>query len=130
MTSVIINRMDSGKNMNNKIALMITASVGFLTMQTSSNLVLLNSIKDAYLNVLGSDLQISSENLNSTIKSLNEVPMADYLDKLVIEDDPLVLGYTFYTEHIANICKECDEESHLTDLSEFSDSEVKIYALG
>ena len=113
--------MESGKNMNNKIALMITASVGFLIMQTSSYLIFLELMKDIYLNFLGSDLRISADILNSSISCLNEVPMADYLDQLMVEDDPLVLGYSFYTHYIDHICKDCAEISHLTDLSEFKD---------
>ena len=36
LKSLIITRMEAGQNRNNKIALMVTASIGFLILQTSS----------------------------------------------------------------------------------------------
>ena len=67
--------------MNNKIAVMITASVGFLILQTSSSVTVLAYLKDIYLMHIASDLLISVVEFGDGTQYLDEIPMANYLDK-------------------------------------------------
>ena len=54
--------------------------------------------------------------------------MANYLDQMMIADDPIVSGYMFYTMKLDLLLKD-GEESVLQDLSHFTYTTVNIFAV-
>lgn len=60
---------------------MVTASVGFLILQTSAQVTVTKYFKDVYLWFTASDIIFSVNYVSGgATQFLNEVPMADYLD--------------------------------------------------
>ena len=70
---IIVNRMDSGKHRNLKIALMITCSIGFLILTSSGMFTILGYLEMMWRWLRGADLSLVFLSFDNY---LNEIPMS------------------------------------------------------
>lgn len=93
---------------------MITGSVGFLILQISTQTTLTGYSLDIARWVIAGDLYVNTWLFGENF--LNEVPMADYLDQVMQEENSPVLGYTFNTPPL-NWYLEKSQYSSIADYS-------------
>lgn len=111
LSVIIYNRLESGKERNLKIALLVTCSIGFIVMNSCGILSNLAYFKGVWGWYMAGDLGINSFHLGS---HLNEVPMAKLLDSYMTGDNPAVASYSFTT---ASLEKMIGKRTFLRDIS-------------
>lgn len=125
---IVVNRLESGKQRNLKISLMITAAIGFCIYTTSGLSTVTEYFRDVWLWYIGADLFIGQNLVNSGY--LNEVPMAAYLDSKMIGKNPDVLGYIFTSAGLSTMLgDEGESRFFVKDYSDAKSTPVSIYGV-
>ena len=89
---VIIKNMEAHKPRNSKTSLMFTLSISFLIFSASSFSLMSTLIVKLTESIIGADLHASNPD-----GYLNEVPIAEFLDTQMGQDDSPVIDYAFTT---------------------------------
>ena len=126
---IVINRLESGHNRNNKIAVMIAAGIAFLILHICSQKTMISNFGDLMYWSIGSDLIIRPFKINGST-FVNEIPMVNFLD----EHRDIVEGYMFHSVKIDllffNDVMGWSEylDSEMWDLSDKNKFTINIYA--
>ena len=127
---IIVNRMDSGKHRNLKIALMITCSISFLILTSSGTFTILGYFEMMWRWLRGADLSLMLTNYDN---HLNEIPMSKFLDSYMQGENPAVENYFFSSNHLDKLTgglSNSKTKTYLTDLSGSNKYRVHIWAVG
>lgn len=92
LQGIIINRMDSGRQRNLKISLMITCSIGFLILVSSGSWTILGYFDYLWRWFRASDMGLQFFNYDNY---LNEIPMSRFLDQYTQGENPAIVSYFF-----------------------------------
>ena len=84
--------MDSGRQRNLKISLMITCSIGFLILVSSGSWTILGYFDYLWRWFRASDMGLQFFNYDNY---LNEIPMSRFLDQYTQGENPAVESYFF-----------------------------------
>lgn len=96
---IIRNRLESGRDRNMKIALMVTVSICVIFYQSSGNKTVFAYFKDVWFWFMTGDILITYQ---LSLGNLNEVPMADYLETNWMQgEDPAVTSYMFKSNKLS-----------------------------
>jgi len=100
---------------------MVTASIGFLIMQTGAQTASIVYMKEVIQWLVGSDLLLTTFFQRGT-SYLNEGPISNFLDSLMVAQAdnarPIVSGYSFVTTGMADLIGD-EAQIAVKDLSEF-----------
>ena len=122
---IIRNRLESGRDRNMKIALMVTVSVCFIFYQSSGVKTIVSYFKDVWFWYMTGDILMT---YHFSLGNLNEVPMADYLETTWMQgDNPAVTSYMFKSSKLSDVVGGA-YMTRLEDLSSFNYFNVDIYA--
>ena len=82
--------MEGHQVRNNKTSIIFTLAVSFLLFSSSYFKLLTSLIDKAFSKIIGADVYAFG-----WLDMINEIPVAEYLDGLMAEDDPSVVDYAF-----------------------------------